>query len=138
MTSSSRLSLRLPHSADERDRTVPSFPAIEIRCMESCCQAAAEARGRRYLCTDAPLLPLKQCDRPDRCECRYRHHDDRRRGPRRGDEAGTPPQSHANQAEQRTTAGRRSQDREVESDPTSPLDDTYYDYIAKTKPDSHS
>jgi hypothetical protein len=41
------------------------------------CAAATRVLGERYLSSEAPLLPLKECTEPD-CRCRYRHHDDRR------------------------------------------------------------
>jgi len=46
------------------------------------CAAVAALRKRRFLSREAPVLPLKGCDRND-CECRYQHHDDRRDNHRR-------------------------------------------------------
>jgi hypothetical protein len=47
------------------------------------CPAAKEVALVRLLSVEAPRLPMKNCDRPDQCTCRYRHFDDRRQGPRR-------------------------------------------------------
>jgi hypothetical protein len=50
------------------------------------CAAAAGLARKRFLSRDAPTLPLKSCDQ--QCACRYGHHDDRRKGPRRASEMG--------------------------------------------------
>jgi hypothetical protein len=50
------------------------------------CQAAEAAKGRRFLSTEAPILPLRECDAAA-CTCKYRHHEDRRGAPRRSEEA---------------------------------------------------
>jgi hypothetical protein len=72
------------------------------------CDAARACRDRRYLSAEAPALPLKGCDAV-RCECRYGHFDDRRRGPRRGEEKGGIPHK-ATQADRRERRGRRATD----------------------------
>jgi hypothetical protein len=52
-------------------------------------------------------LPLAQCD-ADRCNCKYRHFEDRRAGPRRSAETGAPEKrTPVNRREKR---GRRSLD----------------------------
>jgi hypothetical protein len=50
------------------------------------CAAAAGLARKRFLSRDAPPLPLESCDQ--QCACRYGHHDDRRKGPRRASEIG--------------------------------------------------
>src|SRR5580698_6811569 len=50
------------------------------------CGAAEAAKGRRFLSTEAPILPLRKCDAAA-CNCKYRHHEDRRGAPRRSEEA---------------------------------------------------
>jgi len=51
------------------------------------CAAAAGLARKRFLSRNAPALPLKTCDQAQ-CACRYDHHDDRRKGPRRASEMG--------------------------------------------------
>jgi len=71
------------------------------------CDAAQACKGKRFLSIDAPRLPLAGCD-VRRCECKYRHYDDRRAGPRRQDEkSGAPVPSKINR---RARRGRRAVD----------------------------
>lgn len=49
---------------------------------QTCCQAAKDIRGKRFLSTAAPLLPLKDCDAAD-CRCSYKRFADRRTDARR-------------------------------------------------------
>jgi hypothetical protein len=51
------------------------------------CAAAQMCKGKRYLCSEAPRLPLQGCD-ASRCDCKYRHFEDRRGAPRRAEEKG--------------------------------------------------
>ena len=55
------------------------FHAVSIRFSENACNAVKRHAGERYLATDPPDLPLKDCDAP-RCECYFAHHKDRRSG----------------------------------------------------------
>jgi hypothetical protein len=71
------------------------------------CQAALACKGKRFLSSEAPRLPLKQCDAA-RCDCRYRHFPDRRGEPRRAEETGAADKRvHSNRRE---TRGRRATD----------------------------
>lgn len=54
------------------------YPAVSIRCANGC-GAAQQLKGQRFLGSEAPPLPLADCDAP-RCQCRYHHHVDRRTG----------------------------------------------------------
>ena len=58
----------------------------------------------------APILPLPMCDAPH-CGCHYKHHKDRRAGPRRRSEVGMMVASY-NGNERRRTRGRRAEDRD--------------------------
>ena len=70
------------------------------------CDAARSLMNVRLLAKDVPLLPLKACDRPLTCKCKYRHFDDRRRKfPRRVEHA-----SRYSGVEQRVRRGRRESD----------------------------
>lgn len=75
------------------------------------CAAAKEAALVRLLSADAPRLPMKNCDRPHLCDCRYRHFDDRRQGPRRAADEGRPTKPHETK-ERRRSLGRRDSDYE--------------------------
>ena len=85
------------------------FHAVEIQVPASACEAAKALSGHRYLSRETPpLLPLADCDRRGECQCRYRHHEDRRGDSRRekwgggGVRAGGGPP--------RTSRGRREED----------------------------
>ncbi|MGI9342121.1 MAG: hypothetical protein ACR2QV_04685 [Gammaproteobacteria bacterium] len=107
------------------------------------CAAVRALESRRFLCADAPALPLPECT-ANTCDCRFERHADRRAGARRADETGVF-ESPFGGSEQRSPAhGRRAEDLGDEApapepepekfDPTS----TYYDFIAQTgiRPDS--
>jgi hypothetical protein len=98
---------------------------------------------QRFLCADAPLLPLPECT-AETCTCRFERHEDRRKGARRADETGVF-RPLFNGAEQREkSVGRRAEDAEEEAAASqeaaaSPEDadefdpsDTYYDFVAQT------
>jgi hypothetical protein len=68
-------------------KPIMSYHAVTIAVGARCCAAAEGLQDKRFLSREAPKLPLANCDRLN-CECRYAHHDDRRRGPRRAREMG--------------------------------------------------
>jgi len=117
-----------------RSESRPSrYRAVEIRCSDNACEAAKGERGKRYLSKDAPMLPLSQCDRQDRCDCRYRHYDDRRA---KADRRGSGPLTAGKPAEtdRRGKKTRRAEDHL--DDPTIveaqvSLDDTYYGHMRR-------
>jgi hypothetical protein len=84
--------------------------AVSVVPGKACCIASQELDAR-YLCEDAPRLPLANCSNPRGCQCVYRHFEDRRKGPRRSRDGGTRPPAmhHAFQGggERRLTAGGR-------------------------------
>jgi len=85
----------------------PSNPwkAIAIVAGENCCEAARRCSGRRFLIPQVPRLPLMDCGAP-RCDCKYRHYDDRRAKPRRSSELGGFPKPV--QTDRRVTVSRRA------------------------------
>jgi hypothetical protein len=86
------------------------FHAVEICGNPESCQAALRCAGLRFLSRESPpTLPMRYCDRPGQCTCRYRHHDDRRAGPRRNNENGRPAQPWS-QSDRRQRRGRRKDD----------------------------
>ena len=62
---------------------VEKWHAVSVQPGEPQCDAVLKQRGERFLAADAPRIPMPQCAWPARCRCVYRHHADRRAGPRR-------------------------------------------------------
>ena len=56
-----------------------TYRGAEVIAAEDACDAARSLTNVRLLSSDVPLLPLKTCDRPATCKCKYQHFDDRRR-----------------------------------------------------------
>jgi hypothetical protein len=83
--------------------------AVEIIPQRFACPEARALAKRRFLSREAPRLPLPDCSTPWRCDCTYRHFQDRRTGPRRAWERGLPglPWHGKNRRDKR---GRRSDD----------------------------
>lgn len=63
------------------------YHAVSIKFGKDACAAAKGLTGERFLATEAPELPLRQCD-AGVCECRFTHHEDRRTGRDRRDPFG--------------------------------------------------
>jgi hypothetical protein len=84
------------------------YHAVSVIPGQGSCAAAHRFTGQRFLSRQAPKLPLPTCDAA-RCTCRFKHHQDRRAGPRRGSEIGMM-QAYWNGAEKRRTGGRRADD----------------------------
>ena len=87
------------------------FHAVEIHCGKASCPAALLLLGRRFLSRGAPpMLPLAECDRPDRCPCRYQHHADRRDDSRRDTDVSGSGIRRVPEKNRRTGRGRRLDD----------------------------
>jgi len=82
--------------------------AVSIAAPANACGAARACKGKRFLSYEAPRLPLAECD-AERCHCKYRHYADRRGGPRRAEEKGTPA-ARAVKSNRRGARGRRAVD----------------------------
>jgi hypothetical protein len=87
----------------------PSWHAVSIAAREGACEQAQQLAGKRFLSAEAPALPLPDCSKGGRCRCVYKHHEDRREGPRRMSEQNGLPgvQPRVNR---RAGRGRRSSD----------------------------
>ena len=85
------------------------YHAVSIRHGARCCKAVAALDGKRYLSTEAPSLPLAGCSSPGACQCKYRHHSDRREDFRRDTDVGLPDRGWFG-ANRRALAGRRTTD----------------------------
>ena len=83
----------------------------EVIAAADACDAARSLTKLRLQSADIPLLPLKTCDRPATCKCKYRHFDDRRRKfPRREEHALNALMACTPGVERRTRRGRRESD----------------------------
>ena len=71
----------------QKKKVALAFHAVTIVSGRHACTAARTLAGKRFLSSEAPILPLKDCN-SEECECRYEHHEDRRIGPRRARELG--------------------------------------------------
>jgi len=89
----------------------PSYSGIRINVIpDECCKAARAIMGQRFLTTDAPILPLKDCDAVN-CRCAYKRFDDRRTDVRRLSDVGFDMASQLHDEENRVnSSGRRDDD----------------------------
>ncbi len=96
-----------------------SWQAVTIRPSLESCAAAIEQRGRRYLATEAPDLPLPGCD-VTKCGCRFKNYEDRRDDEDRRLEFGqfnnlNPRSGNENR---RLAGGRERRNMKVEAEPS--------------------
>lgn len=94
-----------------RTRHKPKEPWHAVRVCERTakCRAAAALGRKRFLSHDAPRLPLPDCSAAWRCDCIYRHFEDRRAGPRRANERGIG-EWVTMEVDRRVSRGRRATD----------------------------
>lgn len=102
---------KLRAGSPERTPQLPKrWHAVCVDAKPLSCAVAQELRGRRFLSSEAPSLPLKDCSNRANCPCTYRHHEDRRgKQRRRGPESFTSTQKVPTR-ERREAKGRRSED----------------------------
>lgn len=93
-------------------RITNPWHAVEVRTSRNACPACQALAGKRFLATEAPRLPVTGCLHSLVCNAVYKHHDDRRAGPRRDSEQGLPAVARAGveAAERRIGRGRRTGD----------------------------
>ena len=85
------------------------FGVVLVR-RDSGIRDAQGLRGKRFLSHEAPALPLKNCGSPQ-CECRYEHHDDRRKVGRRAHDLGVSTDGFdGDDKRQKSQRGRRKTD----------------------------
>jgi hypothetical protein len=89
------------------------FHAVSIRLGSNACTAAREIQGERFLASEAPQMPLPDCDASD-CKCRFVHYKDRRtKDNRRNPYSGTMGITTGNlKQEHRTGKDRRESSRD--------------------------
>jgi len=91
-------------------KPVSAHHAVAIVPGRTACAEACALRDRRFLSREAPVLPLKGCNLSP-CDCRYEHHDDRRKGVRRArDLAISVDRYDGEDQRDRTKRGRRKSD----------------------------
>jgi len=100
---------RKPAPAARTSAPANPFHAVSVVPGKNACAAAHRFTGRRFLSRQAPKLPLPTCDAAI-CTCRYKHHKDRRVGPRRRSEIGMMSPLW-NGTERRRSRGRRADDK---------------------------
>ncbi len=64
-------------SPAQKDRA--RYHAVSVKPGAYACSAANDIAGQRFLASEAPSLPLPDCDAAE-CECHFTHHNDRRSG----------------------------------------------------------
>lgn len=87
-----------------------SYHAVEVHSADGGCEAARAVRGKRFLSTEAPLIPLPMCKRSS-CSCAYVHYDDRRAHQRRDVYLHKSYEIGERMEEKRARVGRRQSDR---------------------------
>ena len=92
-------------------RATQTWHAISVVASVHACPAARALRGVRILSAQAPTLPLNDCIQRSSCICTYKHHKDRRAGPRRAWERSGFIRA-IPVVERRVNPGRRANDRE--------------------------
>ena len=60
-------------------RNSSKFHAVSVKPGAYACSAANNIAGQRFLASQAPSLPLPECDASE-CDCHFVHHNDRRTG----------------------------------------------------------
>ncbi|HWJ07517.1 MAG TPA: hypothetical protein VNS57_17200 [Steroidobacteraceae bacterium] len=86
------------------------FHAVTVIAGEDACVQALALKDVRLLSAEAPRLPMRDCTRPEHCDCRFQHHDDRRAGPRRGAAHAQTTTPLPDTGERRKLRGRRATD----------------------------
>jgi hypothetical protein len=91
-------------------KPVTKWHAVTVVLHDTSCAAAALCRNTRFLSKDAPRLPLPTCPHPEQCRCTFRHHEDRRAGPRRTEDVNRSLPSEKPATNRRKSRGRRTTD----------------------------
>jgi len=93
-------------------QTGSRWNAVAIVGATGACEAARGLKGKRFLSSQAPRLPLAECSSPGECRCVYKKYPDRRAGPRREVERSGLRRAVSGEQERRRRRGRRSSDME--------------------------
>jgi len=90
-------------------RVTNPYHAVAIVPTSRACQAARDCANKRFLSSEAPLLPLEGCDAGE-CRCRYQHFSDRRDASRRAADVAVVNMSGMWTGVERRRGGRRFDD----------------------------
>lgn len=90
----------------EHRRVVNPYHAVSIESGPRACAEVRKVEGQRFLASEPPMLPLRNCDSKT-CQCRYVHHNDRRSLRDRRVNFANP---HAHRMSDRRTSDRRLTD----------------------------
>lgn len=74
----SRANVRPDELQKHNSKSNSEFHAVSLKCEQNACQVAKDMRGRRFLSSAAPRIPLPECDARE-CSCRFVHYQDRRK-----------------------------------------------------------
>src|SRR5260221_746810 len=83
--------------------------AVSVMIGWDACEAVRTFAKTRWLSADAPRFPVSGCSALS-CDCRYKHHDDRRAVDQRSSDRGGIPRHHAGPERGGQQRGRRSTD----------------------------
>ncbi len=72
----------------KNDSSASPYQAVRIHARRDSCEAARSLAGQAFLCAQAPMIPLPDCQQSVRCRCVYEHIPDRRRDARRDSDVG--------------------------------------------------
>jgi hypothetical protein len=90
--------------------TTSRWSAVSVLPGSGGCEAARALKGKRFLGTAAPRIPLPECTAPQSCQCVYRKYADRRAGPRRAEDQSGMRRVGSSGPERRAGRGRRRTD----------------------------
>jgi hypothetical protein len=96
-----------PSAGSKPSNNRGEYRAVSLAPSSTCCAAAKDAPGKRYLLREAPRLPLADCTMPTNCSCKFRKHADLRDVDRRALGATETSRWFAG-SERRKRGGRRS------------------------------
>lgn len=96
------------HRAGSESRK--TWHAVSIARGRFVCEAVQMVGEQRFLDSGAPRLPLAGCSAPEACQCKYKHHEDRRGAPRRREERLGFRNQRYTEPERRVSPSRRQSD----------------------------
>ncbi|MEM7079892.1 MAG: hypothetical protein AAF513_14815 [Pseudomonadota bacterium] len=67
-----------PRKQSGNTRRFAPYRAVTIVNQINPCEAAERVKDHMFLAAHAPTLPLGSCSHAHTCECKYKHHTDRR------------------------------------------------------------
>ena len=96
------------------NRPTGPYQAVSIKHAGCACSGVREYTGKRFLTSEAPLVPIPGCE-ADQCKCRYVRHKDRRMADERRHIYSLQAELYAadGKVDRRKGVGRRKSDREV-------------------------